>query len=107
MFVIYYVPRSVGVVGASDLIPCRILLRISVKYLSFLPYVMISMDFSKDRTWSFVRDRHTGRDPHIQTQGQSHKAGFTQSWVQTKAVEDRRHRAHKVEVSGLNLFLVK
>ena len=52
-------------------------------------------------------DTQADRDPHIQTQGQSYKAGFTQSWVQTKAMEDRRHRAHKVEVSGLNLFLVK
>lgn len=44
---VYLLPESVGSDGVSDLIPCKPLLKISVKYPSFLPRVLLSVLFNK------------------------------------------------------------
>lgn len=85
MFVIWLV----GIAGASDLTPCKSLLKISVKYLISLPvwcflYCLIDRSFVRDR-----QDRHTGTDTY------------------TRQPENGRHRECEAENSSLDSLLAE
>lgn len=69
--------------GVSDLIPYKNLLKISVKYLFFLPYKMLSVPFNKRE------ERHAQTHP----QGQIYKTASRQHrfriYNREKQTEDR------------------
>lgn len=63
-------PGQLASAGASDSIPYKTLLKMSVKCLSFFPHVIPSVLFNNGRVKPSFRDRDRHRDRHTHRDGQ-------------------------------------
>ena len=63
-------PGQLASAGASDSIPYKTLLKMSVKCLSFFPHVIPSVLFNNGRVKPSVRDRDRHRDRRMHRDGQ-------------------------------------
>lgn len=75
------------------------------------PNVMLSVLFHKDRAKPFVRYRHTETQTE-QRDKQSHKTAFRQPsdrhrYKLIQQTENKMHRDNELEISNLDLLLVK
>jgi hypothetical protein len=80
----FAVLSALGSVGVSDLIPCKMVKVISVKYPSFLTLVMLSVLCNTHRAKSSVR--HTGR------QTVSHQSDIDRYTQQRAYRQARNHK---------------
>lgn len=100
---------SSGPGGVRDLIPCKILLKISVNFPSILPAPKTLCAFNKYRRKPFVRDRHTDTQGQTLSYALTYRDRFTiQLSGRHGFIQQREGRRQRItENSNLDLLLVQ